>query len=111
MAAVSIPDRFGLLKIVNDKVLSFSEKPKEKIKKLMVDFLFLIKIFNYISDDRTILEENSLTSLAKIKELVAFKHHGFWQCVDNLKDQNFVSQYLRKKMLKLNKIFGKIKKY
>lgn len=102
LAAVSIPDRFGLLKIKNDKILSFSEKPKIKDKKINGGFfVFNKEIFNYISDDQTVLEENSLTSLAKKKELVAFKHHGFWQCVDNLKDQNFVSEYLRKKNVKI----------
>ena len=96
LAAVSVPDRFGLLKIANNKILSFTEKPKKKDKKINGGFfVFNKKIFNYILNDQTVLEESTLTVLAKKKQLIAFMHHGFWQCVDNLKDQSFVSKYLR----------------
>jgi glucose-1-phosphate cytidylyltransferase len=98
LAAVSVPDRFGLLKIVKSKILSFTEKPKKKDKKINGGFfVFNKKIFNYISDDQTVLEESTLSVLAKKRQLIAFMHHGFWQCVDNLKDQSFVSKYLKNK--------------
>ena len=97
LAAVSVPDRFGLLKIVNGRIDSFSEKPKKKDRKINGGFfVFNKKIFEFISNDKTVLEEYPLSTLAKKRQLQAFMHHGFWQCVDNLKDQNFVSQYLKK---------------
>ena len=105
LAAVSVPDRFGLLKISYGKVLSFTEKPKKKERKINGGFfIFNKKILNFIKNDKTVLEEFPLSSLAKKKQLEAFMHHKFWQCVDNLKDQNFVSEYLRKNKA-LNNLF------
>ena len=43
------------------------------------------------------LEREPLEKLSKIKELTAFKHHGFWQCMDTLRDKNLLNQIYKKR--------------
>ncbi len=45
------------------------------------------QIIDYIDGDETIFERQPLENVAKNGELTAFKHHGFWQCMDNLRDK------------------------
>ena len=47
---------------------------------------------NYIDSDLTIFEREPLASLAKESELIAFKHDGFWACMDTLRDKNMLSE-------------------
>ena len=46
------------------------------------------KIFDYIDDDSTIFEQEPLKNLAKDGELYSYQHHGFWKCMDTLRDKN-----------------------
>ena len=46
------------------------------------------KVFDYLDDDKTILEKEPLERLAKEGELLAYKHTGFWQPMDTLRDKN-----------------------
>ena len=50
-------------------------------------FVLNTKIFDYIYGDSTIFEQEPLRGLARDKELVAFKHDGFWQCMDTQRDK------------------------
>jgi glucose-1-phosphate cytidylyltransferase len=45
------------------------------------------KIFDYLIDDSTILEKDPLEKLSKNRELMAYKHQGFWQCIDTKRDR------------------------
>ena len=49
-------------------------------------------VFDYIADDRTVLEKEPLENLASGEELVAYKHNGFWQPMDTLRDKNHLEE-------------------
>ena len=51
------------------------------------------EIFKYIKNDKTILERYPLEKICKLKKLGAFKHNGFWQCMDTLRDKTFREKY------------------
>ena len=59
-------------------------------------FVFNSKIFEFIKDDKTILEKNPLEKLSKKGQLMAFKHNGFWQCMDTMRDKKFLTDVLKK---------------
>jgi glucose-1-phosphate cytidylyltransferase len=82
--------RFGALEMAdNSMVQSFQEKPKGDGGWINGGFFVLDqKIFDYIDDDMTVLEKGPLENLAKDGELVAYKHTGFWQAMDTLRDKN-----------------------
>ena len=46
--------------------------------------VFEPEIFDYLVDDNTVLEKEPMESLAKNGELMSYRHHGFWQCMDNI---------------------------
>ena len=58
------------------------------------------KIFSIIKNDKTYLEREPFEILSKKKSLNAFKHHGFWQCMDTLRDKNLLENYFKKKKIK-----------
>ncbi len=99
LAAVSIPSRFGVLNIKRNNVIQkFFEKPKMSKQKINGGyFIFSKKIFNYIKNSKTILEENPMQKLVKLKQLVAYKHNGFWQPVDSVKDKLQLEKILKKR--------------
>ena len=83
--------RFGSLEIENDgKVLSFQEKPKGEGGWINGGFFVLQpEIFNYIPDrEDAIWEQEPLKQLASEGQLNAYMHHGFWHCMDTLKDKD-----------------------
>ena len=57
------------------------------------------KIFKYIKDKKTILEQYPLEKLSKLGKLGAYKHNGFWQCVDTLRDKELLEEAIRKKQI------------
>jgi glucose-1-phosphate cytidylyltransferase len=89
ITAVHPPGRFGALKISKiGLVSSFKEKPSGDGASINGGFFVAsIKIFDYLTDDNTVLEEEPLKNLAKDKQLVAFVHNGFWQPMDTLRDK------------------------
>tara|TARA_B100000029_G_scaffold487487_1_gene543072 strand:+ start:39 stop:830 length:792 start_codon:yes stop_codon:yes gene_type:complete len=111
LAAVSVPNRFGVLKIKNDNVKSFFEKPKSNNLKINGGyFVFSSKIFKLIKSSKTILEDLPMKILTKKNQLNAFKHNGFWQTVDNIKDKKFLEELSKKTKgpwSKKNKIWQK----
>jgi glucose-1-phosphate cytidylyltransferase len=83
--------RFGSLEIEEDgKVLSFQEKPKGEGGWINGGFFVLQpEIFDYISDrEDAIWEQEPLKKLASEGQLNAYMHHGFWHCMDTLKDKD-----------------------
>ena len=93
VTAVHPPVRFGELKIKKDKVTKFDEKPESKSSWINGGFFILdYKIFNYIKNDKTIFEKFPLEKLAQNKKLMAFKHEGFWKCMDNMGDKKFLDK-------------------
>ncbi|MBI49720.1 MAG: glucose-1-phosphate cytidylyltransferase [Rhodospirillales bacterium] len=87
ITAVRPPSRFGRLEFDGDSVISFSEKPQIGEGWINGGFFVLEpKIFDYIKDDATIFEREPLEKLAQDNQLQAFKHEGFWQPMDTLRE-------------------------
>ena len=88
ISAVRPPARFGTMLFDGDMVSEFKEKPQAGEGLINGGFfVFRKEIFNYLKDDSTILEREPLEKLASDKELMAFKHDGFWQPMDTLRDK------------------------
>lgn len=92
VTAVRPPGRFGLLEIDNNSsVLSFNEKIESKTQYINGGFFVLNKkVFDFIEGDATSWELEPLTNLSSQGELHAFKHHGFWQPMDTLRDKHYL---------------------
>jgi len=89
VTAVRPPARFGCLSIDDCQVTSFEEKPQSEAGWINGGFfVFEDKIFDYLDNDQTVLEREPLTRLAADGQLMAWKHDGFWQPMDTLRDKN-----------------------
>ena len=101
VTAVHPPVRFGELEIEDKKVIKFEEKPQAKAGWINGGFFILnYKIFNYLENDKTSFEREPLEKLTKEENLMAFKHEGFWKCMDNLRDKLILDKMCdEKKML------------
>ena len=90
VTAVRPPGRYGALNInSSDAVESFQEKPEGDGSWINGGFFVLSpKVLEFISDDKTLWEEEPLETLSSINQLSAYKHHGFWQPMDTLRDKN-----------------------
>ena len=89
VAAVQPPGRFGVLNIDGDSnVSSFEEKPSDEIGWINGGFFVLEpKVIDYIDGDSTSWEREPLSNLARDGHLAAFRHNGFWQPCDTLRDK------------------------
>jgi len=98
VTAVHPPVRFGELKIKNSSIIKFDEKPELKTSWINGGFFILnYKIFDYIKNNKTIFEKSPLEKLAKNKKLMAYKHEGFWKCMDNLGDKKFLDKICKER--------------
>lgn len=99
MTAVKPPARFGEVFLKGNKIVKFEEKTQ--LNKNWINggfFVFSYKIFSFIKGDKTMLEREPLEKLVNLNQLMAYKHYGFWQCMDTMRDKNILI-----KLLKLNK--------
>ncbi|MCX7714774.1 MAG: glucose-1-phosphate cytidylyltransferase [Clostridia bacterium] len=90
MTAIQPGGRFGVLEIDENKAITnFAEKNKEDGGWINAGFMvFEPEIFEYINDgDATVLERAPMERLARENQLMAYKHNGFWQCMDTLRDK------------------------
>ena len=97
LTAVRPPARFGNIKLLGNKVKYFKEK--SKLDEGWINGGFFViepKFFKYISNDKTYLEKEPLEKITKKKQLVAFKHEGFWQCMDTKRDKDYLEQIIKK---------------
>ena len=93
VSAVHPGARFGELDINDEIVTSFKEKPQ--LAQGWINggyFVVEPEFFDLISDDSTILEKDPLESAAEMGELMAFKHNGFWKCMDTKRDRDFLEE-------------------
>lgn len=89
LTAVQPPGRFGALDIEQNQILNFLEKPQGDGGWINGGFFVLEPgIFDYIDGDTTIWEKEPLEQLAKQGQLSAFRHSGFWQCLDTQRDKD-----------------------
>ena len=93
ITAVQPTGRFGNLSIEGDRVVSFQEKPKGDHQWVNGGFLVCEpSIISQLQDDTTIFENGPLEELAQNGELAIWKHEGFWQPMDTLRDKNALDE-------------------
>ncbi len=95
LTAVQPPGRFGAFELLHDevKITSFREKPEGDGAWINGGFfVFEPGIFNYIAGDSTVLEREPLQSLARDGMLSAYRHSGFWQPMDTLRDKMYLEE-------------------
>ena len=94
LTATNPPARFGVLEIGNDhKIHSFKEKPVSEDGLINGGFFVLSpKVLELIEGDSTIWERDPLERLAANGQLAAFRHEGFWQPMDTLRDKNYLEE-------------------
>ena len=98
LTAVQPPGRFGAFNLDDDKtkITSFREKPKgDGHETAWINGGFFVlepEIFDYIDGDPTVWEREPMENLAKEKQLSAYKHDGFWQSMDSLRDKNVLEE-------------------
>ena len=98
LTATRPPARFGALKIgPKDIIEEFKEKPEGDGDWINGGF-FVLKpsVINLLKDDLTIWEGDPLNNLSTNNQLYAFKHHGFWQPMDTLREKNFLNSLWKK---------------
>lgn len=88
VTAVHPPARFGEIQLDGDRVTSFREKP-EQVDVWVNGAFFVLEhdIFDYIEADATQWEHEPMMALARDDQLMAYKHEGFWQCMDTVSDR------------------------
>lgn len=88
LTAVKPEGRFGILDLVDNNVKSFREKNKQDVGYINGGYMVLEpEIFDYIDNDNTTFEKEPLEKIADNGQLMAYKHNGFWQCMDTLRDK------------------------
>jgi glucose-1-phosphate cytidylyltransferase len=91
ISAVHPTARFGELVLNDNSVEKFTEKSQLNAGWINGGFfIFEPKIFDLINNDQTMLEREPLESLAQKKQLMAFKHDGFWHCMDTKRDKDLL---------------------
>jgi len=93
MTAVRPVARFGELEIIDDRVLSFEEKPQ--LHQGWINggyFVVEPEFFDLIEGDLTMMEREPLEKVTKLGELMAYKHQGFWQCMDTKRDHEMLEK-------------------
>ena len=93
VTAVHPPGRFGSLEIKGKKVSLFNEKTQ--LNESWINggfFVFEKEIFKYLKNNNSILELEPMRKLARSNHLMAFKHNDFWQCMDTLREKNFLDK-------------------
>lgn len=96
LTAVRPSARFGELDLDNDKVISFQEKPQ--LHQGWINggyFIVNPEFFDFIDGDSTMLEREPLEKISEMGELMAFRHEGFWQCMDTKRDHELLESLLK----------------
>jgi glucose-1-phosphate cytidylyltransferase len=91
MTVVRPPARFGHLALDGDRITEFSEKPQ--VGEGWINGAFFVlepEVLDYIEGDGTQWERSPLEHLAKDGQLMAYRHHSFWQCMDTLRDRKLL---------------------
>jgi len=91
VTAVRPPARFGHLVFDGERVAEFSEKPQTQEGWINGAFFVLEpKVFDYVDGDATQWEKEPMERLAADGQLMAYRHDGFWQCMDTLRDKRLL---------------------
>ncbi|NED99621.1 glucose-1-phosphate cytidylyltransferase [Phytoactinopolyspora halotolerans] len=96
LTAVRPPARYGHLVTDGDQIVEFSEKPQ--IGEGWINGAFFVlepAVFDYIAGDDTQFEKEPLEELAKDGQLMAYRHYGFWQCMDTMREKHILEELWR----------------
>jgi glucose-1-phosphate cytidylyltransferase len=92
LTAVRPPARFGHVELDGEVVAEFSEKPQTGEGWINGGFFVLEpEVLDYIDGDETSLQREPLERLAKDRQLMAYRHDGFWQCMDTMRDKELLN--------------------
>ena len=95
ISAVRPPARFGSLSLDGSTVTNFKEK--HQLGESWINGGFFViepSFFKYIEGDSTVLEKEPLEKVTELKEINAFRHEGFWQCMDHKLDKDYLDQLI-----------------
>ena len=94
VTAVRPPARFGVMKISDLGLVEYFQEKNQTDTGWINGgfFIFNQKIFQYLENDQTVLEDVPLRKLTSEGELMAFRHNKFWQCMDTLRDREFLEE-------------------
>jgi glucose-1-phosphate cytidylyltransferase len=93
ISCVRPPARFGHMHFEGDLITRFNEKPQTEAGWINGGYFVLEpQVFDYISGDSTAWEREPLENLARDRQLSAYKHEGFWQCMDTLRDRRLLEE-------------------
>lgn len=91
VTAVRPPGRFGILNMTDDRIDSFEEKPAGDGSWINGGFFVLSpKVLDYVEGSSTVWEQGPMRNLARDGQIMAFRHEGFWQCMDTLRDKHLL---------------------
>lgn len=96
VTAVRPAARYGRLEIEGDEVISFTEKPQ--LAEGWINGAFFVLepgVFDYIGDDDVMFEQSPMEQLASDGQLMAYRHEGFWQCMDTLREKHVLEEIWR----------------
>ena len=100
LTAVQPPARFGALKIIDKQVQNFQEKPIGEDAWVNGGFLVLKpEVFSFLHGDNSSFEVDALPEIAKLNKLGVYKHSGFWQPVDTIRDLQRLEEAINKGVL------------
>ena len=98
LTSVHPPARFGELIINKNKVSSFQEKPQ--LQKGWINGGFFVvepSFFKFINHKNVMLERDPIAKAVKAKKIYAYKHKGFWFCMDNMRDKEVLESLNKKR--------------
>lgn len=91
VTAVRPPARYGYMEFDGDRVVQFAEKPQAKEGWINGAFFVLEPgVLDYIDGDEQMFEQEPMERLAQNNQLMAYKHHSFWQCMDTLREKHLL---------------------
>ena len=94
LTTVSIAQQKGVLDIADDGTIT-SFREKDDLDGAVINGGFMVcnpGIFDYLEDDRTVLEQKPMRALAKDGELMSYYHEGFWQCMDTKREKDLLEE-------------------
>ena len=93
LTAIKPESRYGNIDFDGDKVLSFREKNQNDAGWINAGFMILEpETLDYIENDSTVFEREPMEKIASEGEMVCYRHTGFWQCMDTLRDKQQLEQ-------------------
>jgi glucose-1-phosphate cytidylyltransferase len=96
VTAVQPPGRFGAMEIDEERVRRFQEKPRGDGGWMNGGFFVLSpQVDRYLADDQTVWEQEPMRGLAEDGELASFRHEGFWEAMDTMRDRNHLEELWR----------------